>query len=68
MVRGKIDRPMGSYHPRHKDMFYPINYGYVTGIKGGDGAIRNDVDIPSDDEIYAQIAFQEQFFSGILVG
>ena len=111
VVRGKIDRPMGSYHPRHKDMFYPINYGYVTGIKGGDGAdqdiyllgensavteymgkviavyhryddnetkwivvpcdedgaIRNDVDIPSDDEIYAQIAFQEQFFSGILV-
>ena len=68
VVRGKIDRPMGSCHPRHKDMFYPINYGYVTGIKGGDGAIRNDVDIPSDDEIYAQIAFQEQFFSGILVG
>jgi len=45
----------------HKDMFYPINYGYVTGIKGG------DVIIPSDDEIYAQIVFQEQFFSGVLV-
>ena len=45
----------------HKDMCYPINYGYVTGIKGG------DVIIPSDDEIYAQIAFQEQFFSGVLV-
>ncbi|WP_026664400.1 hypothetical protein [Butyrivibrio sp. FC2001] len=38
IVKGKIDRPMGSYHTRHKD------------------------------EIYAQIAFQEQFYSGVLVG
>lgn len=22
-----IDRPLGSYHPEHKDMYYPINYG-----------------------------------------
>lgn len=29
---------MGICHPRHQDMFYPINYGYVTGVKGGDGA------------------------------
>lgn len=111
VVRGKIDRPMGSIHPRYKDLIYPINYGYVTGIRGGDGAeqdvyllgekspvteyigkviavyhryndnetkwivipcdeegnVRSDVDIPDDDEIYAQIAFQEQFFSGVLV-
>ena len=111
VVRGKIDRPIGSLHPQHKDLRYPINYGYVTGIKGGDGAeqdvylfgenspvtdyigkviavyhryddnetkwivvpcdeegnIRSDVEIPSDDEIYAQIAFQEQYFSGVLV-
>ena len=32
-----------------------------------DGAIRKDADIPNDDEIYAQIAFQEQFFCGVLV-
>ena len=38
VVSGKIDRPKGSCHPRHKEMIYPINYGYVTGIKGGDGA------------------------------
>ena len=111
VVRGKIDRPMGSCHPRHKDMFYPVNYGYVSGVKGGDGAeqdiyllgensavteytgkviavyhryndnetkwivvpcdedgaVRKDADLPSDDEIYAQIAFQEQFFGGVLV-
>lgn len=32
-----IDRPLGSYHPDHKDMYYPINYGYVEGIMAPDG-------------------------------
>lgn len=31
-----IDRPMGSFHPEHKDLYYPVNYGYVEGILGGD--------------------------------
>lgn len=35
-VRGKIDRPLGSKHPKHPDIVYPINYGYVEGIIGGD--------------------------------
>lgn len=25
IVTVKVDRPMGSYHPEHKDMYYPIN-------------------------------------------
>ena len=32
-----VDRPLGSYHPKHKDMYYPINYGYVEGIMALDG-------------------------------
>lgn len=32
-----IDRPMGTYHPKHKDIYYPVNYGYVPGIIAGDG-------------------------------
>ena len=44
IVRGKIDRPMGSYHPRHKNLFYPVNYGYVDGVTGGDGA-EQDIDL-----------------------
>ena len=32
-----IDRPLGSYHPEHKDMFYTVNYGYVEGIMAEDG-------------------------------
>lgn len=29
VVRVTVDRPLGSYHPEHKEMYYPINYGYV---------------------------------------
>lgn len=36
-VTVKIDRPMGSYHPEHKNMYYPINYGYIEGIMALDG-------------------------------
>lgn len=112
VVTGKIDRPIGSYHPRHKDLYYPVNYGYVNDIIGGDGAeqdiyllgessaveefmgkviavyhryddnetkwivvpcdedgnVPRGVRIPSRNEIYAQIAFQEQFYNGVLVG
>ena len=32
-----VDRPLGSYHTEHKDMYYPINYGYVEGIMAPDG-------------------------------
>lgn len=37
-ISGKVDRPLGSSHPRHPDMVYPINYGYAEGIFAGDGA------------------------------
>ncbi len=111
VVSGKIDRPLGSYHPRHRNLYYPVNYGYVEGVTGGDGAeqdayllgvdipvreytgkviavyhryddnetkwivlpcdaeghLADGVRVPSDDEIYARIAFQEQFFNGVLV-
>lgn len=36
-VTVKIDRPMGSYHPKHKDIYYPINYGYIEDIIAPDG-------------------------------
>lgn len=32
-----VDRPLGTYHPKHKDMYYPINYGYIEGIIAPDG-------------------------------
>lgn len=36
LIKIKIDRPMGSKHPKH-GFIYPINYGYVPGVIGGDG-------------------------------
>lgn len=33
----KIDRPVGSTHPQRADMVYPINYGYIPEVVGGDG-------------------------------
>ena len=36
-VKVTVDRPLGSYHPEHKDMYYPINYGFVEGIMAPDG-------------------------------
>ncbi|MBR3415600.1 MAG: methylated-DNA--[Clostridia bacterium] len=38
-----IDRPVGYVHKKEKyTLNYPINYGYITGIKGGDG---EDLDV-----------------------
>lgn len=33
-----MDRPMGTFHPKHPDLYYEVNYGYVPGVMGGDGA------------------------------
>ncbi len=32
-----IDRPLGSYHPEHPTLYYPINYGYIEGTLAPDG-------------------------------
>lgn len=32
-----VDRPLGSTHPHHPTLVYPVNYGYIKGILGGDG-------------------------------
>jgi len=32
-----VDRPLGSHHPVHKELCYPVNYGYVEGVMAPDG-------------------------------
>ncbi|CDM70024.1 hypothetical protein CM240_2907 [Clostridium bornimense] len=32
-----VDRELGTYHPKHRDIYYPINYGYIEGIIAPDG-------------------------------
>ena len=38
MMDIKIDRPIGYVHKKEKySLVYPINYGYIPGVLGGDG-------------------------------
>lgn len=32
-----MDRPIGTEHPKHEGLIYPINYGYIADLLGGDG-------------------------------
>ena len=32
-----VDRPLGSFHPKHPDLYYPVNYGYINGAMAPDG-------------------------------
>lgn len=36
MVDVIIDRPIGSVHPKYEDMIYPLNYGFIPNVFGGD--------------------------------
>lgn len=50
LVTVTVDRPLGSFHPEYKDMYYPINYGYIAGIMALDGEEQDayilGVDVP----------------------
>ncbi len=52
IVKIKIDRPLGSKHPKH-DMIYEVNYGFVPNTKAPDGeeldAYLLGVDKPVDE-------------------
>lgn len=32
-----VDRPLGSCHPKHKDIRYPVSCGYIKGVTAPDG-------------------------------
>ena len=50
IVNVTVDRPLGSVHPEHKSLVYPINYGYINGIIAHDGEEQDayilGVDVP----------------------
>lgn len=41
IVTVTVDRPLGSYHPKHKDLYYPVNYGYISGVIAPDGEAQD---------------------------
>ena len=49
IVKVIVDRPLGTYHPKHEDIYYSINYGYIEGIIAPDGE-EQDVYILGVDE------------------
>lgn len=36
IVKVIVDRPLGTYHPKYKDLYYSLNYGYVEGVIAAD--------------------------------
>ena len=102
IVTVTVDRPLGSHHPKYKDMYYPINYGYIEGVTAPDGEEQDayilGVDKPierftgkiiaivhryddieekwvvcpegvsfSEEEIFEQICFQEQYYQSEII-
>ena len=51
IVKVKVDRPIGSHHPKYDDMVYPINYGYVEGVIAPDGEEQDAYILGIDEPI-----------------
>ena len=51
IVKVIIDRPLGTYHPKHKDIFYSVNYGYIEGIIAPDGEEQDAYVLGIDEPI-----------------
>lgn len=52
VVTVTVDRPLGSTHPNHPHITYPINYGFIPGIPAPDGEEQDayilGVHVPTD--------------------
>ncbi len=51
IVKVIVDRPLGSYHPNHKHIYYPVNYGYIPDIIGGDGEEQDAYILGADEPV-----------------
>ena len=51
VVKVIVDRPLGTYHPKYKDLFYSVNYGYVEGIIAADGEEQDAYILGVDEPI-----------------
>ena len=65
IVKVVVDRQLGSYHPKHKDMYYTINYGYIEGIIAPDGEEQDayilGVDVPVKEFVGKIIAIIHRY-------
>ena len=65
IVKVIIDRPLGSQHPRYKETYYPINYGFIEGIIVGDEEEQDayilGVDVPVKEFVGKIIAIIHRY-------
>lgn len=61
----KMDRPIGTEHPKHPGLIYPVNYGYVPGLIAPDGEEQDayvlGVDVPLTEFTGRLIAIIHRF-------
>lgn len=50
-VKVYIDRPIHSTHPKHKDIIYSVNYGYIKEIVALDGDYQDAYLLGVDDQV-----------------
>ena len=46
-----VDRPLGTTHPNHNDIIYPVNYGYIENIIAGDGEEQDAYILGVDEKL-----------------
>lgn len=46
-----IDRPLGTTHPNHNDIIYPVNYGYIENTFAGDGEEQDAYILGVDEKL-----------------
>lgn len=51
IVKVIVDRPLGTYHPKHKDIYYSVNYGYIPDIVALDGEEQDAYILGVDEPI-----------------
>jgi len=60
IVKVIVDRKLGSVHPKHKDIIYTVNYGYIPGTIAPDGEEQDayilGVDVPLSEFVGKVIA------------
>lgn len=64
-VRVIVDRPLGTFHPKHKDICYSVNYGYIPDVLAPDGEEQDayilGVDKPVKEFVGRVIAIIHRF-------
>ena len=51
IVKVIVDRPLGTFHPKHKDIYYSVNYGYIPDIVALDGEEQDAYILGVDEPI-----------------